>query len=68
MPSLRRQSLQRNSVQFGESGACREQELVAGVLQVVLVVSVVDDALQVAFVVAHLQAEFVDVVHIISVL
>ena len=41
-------------VQLGEADAVGEQELVAAVLEVVLVGGVVDNALKVAFVVAHL--------------
>ena len=47
------------STHIGKAEADGEEELMTRVLQVVLVVGVVDDALEVAFVVAHLHEQFV---------
>ena len=51
-------------MELGEAYAAVEDEHVARVLEVVLVVGVVDDALQVALVVAHDVGVFKDVFHI----
>ena len=48
-------------MELGEAHSVGKQKLMAGVLDVVLVVGVVNYALKVAFVVAHLHFEFVDV-------
>ena len=48
-------------VQLGKTDAARTQKLVAGVLGVVLVVGIIDNALEVALVVAYLEVEAIDV-------
>ena len=48
-------------VEGGEGGAGAFEELVAGVFHVVLVIGVVDHALEVALVVPHFHFDFVDV-------
>ena len=49
-------------VKFGEADVVGKEKFVTCVFDVVLIVGIVDDALEVAFVVAHLHFEFVDVV------
>ena len=48
-------------VQFGETDAGRSQEFVTGMFDVMLVIGIVDDTLQVAFIVAYLHFQFIDV-------
>ena len=48
-------------MEFGEADVVGKEKFVTCVFDVVLIVGVVDDALQVAFVVAHLEAQFVDI-------
>ena len=49
-------------VELGEADVVGKEKFVTCVFDVVLIVGVVDNALEVAFVVAHLHFEFVDVV------
>ena len=49
-------------VELGETDVVGKEKFVTCVFDVVLIVGVVDNALEVAFVVAHLHFEFVDVV------
>ena len=36
----------------------------ARMLQIMLIIGIIDDALQVAFIVAHLHGKFIDIIHI----
>ena len=49
-------------MKFGEADVVGKEKFVTCVFDVVLIVGVVDNALEVAFVVAHLHFEFVDVI------
>ena len=49
-------------VQVGKTDALCEQELVPGVFDIMLVVGIVYDALQVAFIVAYLHLQFKDII------
>ena len=48
-------------MQFGKADAGRSQELMTGMFDVMLVIGIVDDTLQVAFLVAYLHFQFIDV-------
>ena len=49
-------------MKFGETDVVGKEKFVTCMFDVMLIVGVVDDALEVAFVVAHLHFEFVDVI------
>ena len=49
-------------MKFGEADVVGKEKFVTCMFDIVLIVGVVDDALEVAFVVAHLHFEFIDVV------
>ena len=47
---------------LGKADAGTQQKLMARMLQIMLIIGIIDDALQVAFIVAHLHGKFIDII------